>query len=106
MKPERWQQIKMLLQSALEREPDQRSAFLAAACASDESLRREVESLIISHDEAGAFIEDPAFELMAESLEHDQAASLVGHTLGHYQVVEQLGAGGMGEVYLAEDIGL
>ncbi len=49
MKPERWQQIKALLQAALEREPDQRSAFLAAACASNESLRKEVETLISSY---------------------------------------------------------
>src|SRR5207237_3349277 len=105
MKPERWQQIKPVLQSALKREPGERSAFLATACAGDESLRKEVESFIISHEQASGFIEEPAFEVMAESLENNQA-QVVGRTLGHYKILESIGAGGMGEVYLAEDIRL
>ena len=102
MKPERWQQIKPILQSALKYEPGERPAFLAAACAGDESLRKQVESFIISHEQAGGFIEEPAFEVMAESLENNQA-EVVGRTLGHYKILESIAAGGMGEVYLAQD---
>src|SRR6266705_4776765 len=106
MKPERWQQIKVLLQSALEREPAQRSAFLAEACADDESLRSDVESFIGSYEQAGDFIEAPAFELMADSLTNLQGASFIGHSLGPYKILEHIGAGGMGDVYLAEDVRL
>jgi len=103
MTPERWQRIKPLLQSALERDPAERSAFVAAECAGDEALRKEVQSLITSHEQAGNFGEKPALELMAESLKDNRAESIVGQTLGQYHIIEQLGAGGMGEVYLAED---
>src|SRR2546422_1403205 len=103
MTPERWQQIKALLQSALEREPNQRSAFLAEACAKDESLRKDVDSFIISHEQAGDFIEAPAFELMAESLTKLQGASFIGRSFGPYRILEHLGAGGMGDVNLARD---
>ena len=103
METERWRQIKTLLHSALEREPSERSAFLAAACADDDLLRKEIESLITSHEQAGGFIESPAFEVMAESLTNNGTQSVAGQTLGHYKVIEQIGTGGMGEVYLAED---
>jgi len=100
MKPERWQQIKGLLQSALKHEARERAAFLDQACA-DPALRVEVESLIASHEQAEGFIESPAFEVMADSLAENE--SVIGRSLGTYEVIARLGAGGMGEVYLAED---
>src|SRR5437870_2777197 len=89
MNPERWQRVKVLLQSALEREPAERAVFLDEACAGDPSLRRGIESLILSHEQAGDFIEEPAFVVMAESLENNRAKSLAGQTFGHYKILEQ-----------------
>jgi|GEM_PF-127351 len=101
MTPERWQQIKVLLESALERDPLERDAFLAEVCAGDTGLRSEVEALLDSHDRAGAFIESPAYEVMAGSL---TATNVVpGEAVGPYQIISRLGAGGMGDIYLAED---
>ncbi|HEY8188520.1 MAG TPA: hypothetical protein VIF64_20795, partial [Pyrinomonadaceae bacterium] len=103
MKPEQWQEINFLFHSALEREPGQRAAFLDRACNGDESLRKEVEAFIAAHDQAGNFIEAPAFAVAAEMLKGNQAQSLVGHSFGSYGIVAAIGAGGMGEVYLAHD---
>jgi hypothetical protein len=62
MTPERWQQIKELFNSALEQQLDGRSSFLKKACAGDEDLFREVNSLLSSHERDGRFIDAPAFE--------------------------------------------
>jgi serine/threonine-protein kinase len=101
MTPERWQQIKALLESALERDPLERNTFLNEACAGDTALRSEVEALIDSHARAEDFIESPAFEVMAESLTKSNLAP--GCTIGSYQIISHLGSGGMGDIYLAED---
>nr|MDQ3818745.1 serine/threonine protein kinase [Acidobacteriota bacterium] len=60
MTPERWQQVKKLFQSAISLETAERYNFLNAACGGDESLRKEVESLIASHERTGSFIDSPA----------------------------------------------
>ena len=104
MTPDRWQQLKQIFQSAIERNPAERSAFLSQACAGDEALRSEVESLISSHDQAGDSIEAMAAEAATEMLANDRA--IVGKQIGHYHVLSRIGRGGMGEVFLTQDANL
>jgi len=106
MTPERWQQVKQIFQSALERNPAERSAFLNQACADDPALRSEVESLISSHDQAGDSIEAMAAEAATEMLADEQPGPILGKHIGHYEVLSLLGRGGMGEVFLAQDTSL
>ena len=101
MTPERWQQIKALLESALERDPLERSAFLNDACAGDTALRSEVDALLDSHARSGDFMESPAYAVMAGSLTDTDLVP--GSAIGPYEVINRLGAGGMGEIYLAHD---
>jgi eukaryotic-like serine/threonine-protein kinase len=103
MKPERWEQINELFQSAADRAPQERAAFLKGACGGDERLRREVESLIAYYDRAENFIERPAFAAAPELLTEHAANALIGQLIGHYRIESLIGVGGMGELYLARD---
>jgi eukaryotic-like serine/threonine-protein kinase len=118
MSPEKWERVSEIYHSALELKPDERNSFLDTACAGDDFLRREVESLLAANSAAGSFIVEPVVRDISPLLTIDSAPpsssssssflrnsslSLTGKILGHYRVVSRIGVGGMGEVYLARD---
>ena len=101
MGDERWTIIDRLFDAALEREPHERAAFLDEACAHDEALRREVESLLAHESRAAGFLSTPAAALPDAVMSN--GTSVMGRQLGPYVIYERLGVGGMGEVYRARD---
>jgi eukaryotic-like serine/threonine-protein kinase len=97
MTGERWQEIKTVLEAALQMDSEKRLAYLDQACSSDQSLRREVESLLAADKQAQTgFLKSPPLSMRLEK----------GTRLGDYEIQSLLGAGGMGEVYRARDLRL
>ncbi|MBL8208053.1 MAG: protein kinase [Blastocatellia bacterium] len=97
------QQIEAVFHDACNLAPDERTAFIAQACAGDEDLRREVEALLTSDEQAGPLIETPAYQMAAPLLLESQSPAFAAQSISHYQIIALLGQGGMGEVYQARD---
>jgi Tol biopolymer transport system component len=99
---DQWQRVGEIYHAAAALNADERGAFLEGACSDDADVRREIESLLAHPGAASGFLETPALELAGRALAA-QTTSLIGRRLGQYQVQSFIGAGGMGEVYLAHD---
>ena len=111
MSPERWKQVSRIFQSAISLDDEARAAYVARQCGVDESLRVEVEKLIESHQRASEekFIDGAAAEagavllIVDDEIGERQSSLNKGQQFGSYLIIDALGAGGMGEVYLAKD---
>ncbi len=102
MTPERWQQVRQLLAAAVALPLDQRKEFLETSCGTDLELRTEVESLLVAHEQAQSeFLETPVADLISLPPTAPIVASRAGRRIGSYLVIEEIGHGGMGEVYRA-----
>ncbi len=97
MKPDRWQIVEQIFHEALRRKPEERASFLQQTCSGDASLINEVNSLLTSCGD------DSFFEESASTLAAEMFGDVVGETIGPYEVLSELGSGGMGTVYLAQD---
>ena len=103
---DRWKRIDELLDAALELSPDEHEPFLTQACAGDDALRQQVLTLLAHQGKLAGFMEGSAMGAAAKAMARtlaDQSASFIGQEVGSYVIDSLLGAGGMGQVYLAHD---
>jgi serine/threonine-protein kinase len=103
MAQEKWQKVKDIFVDVMQQKPEVRQELLERVCDNDKEIRREVESLLSSYDGAESFMETPATVDFGKTQQDKTPQLIKEQILGHYKIIEQIGTGGMGEVYLAKD---
>jgi serine/threonine protein kinase len=96
-----WHKIKAVLHAALEMNPAERARYLDDACAHQGIARSDIESLVESFEESGTFLDEPAPVAAAGLALEASRSCWTGRRLGAYQIVDELGEGGMGTVFRA-----
>ena len=103
MERNRWQLIDQIYHATLERKPGDRVEYLQQVCGGDESLRRELDSLLALDEQASDWIEVPALEVAAQELSANLPEFKIGQSFDRYTIIALTGLGGMGIVYSAYD---
>jgi serine/threonine protein kinase len=98
---ERWARVKELFEAAVDLNHHERKTLLDRECGHDDGLRAEIDSLLKSDEQTGAFIEEPAFAIPRDLFPEDTEEPFVGRQFGAYEVIREIGRGGLGAVYLA-----
>ena len=105
MTDEKWQKVKVSFNVALQLKPTQRLEYVKSACGDDVDLFHQVESLLANSNDSDSFLEHPAVEEFADVIVQENKSKVFsdGEKISHYKIISGIGAGGMGEVYLAQD---